>query len=87
MYPGNKTRWANVVLMLNQRLRRWSNIRPTLVQSRMLHINPCPAEFCLFLFFVHLKLRLLITQCPASKEEKYHIFEKQNLPKLNYLNN
>ena len=31
-YPANTRRWANVGLMLAQRLRRWANIKPTLFQ-------------------------------------------------------
>ena len=31
-FPGNTRRWPNIVLLLDQRWRRWANIKPTLGQ-------------------------------------------------------
>ena len=32
LHPANTRRWTNVGLMLAHRLRRWANIKPTLIQ-------------------------------------------------------
>ena len=45
-FPANKRRWTNAVLMLAHCLRRWSDIKPTLVQ----HIVFAASSYCLLAF-------------------------------------
>ena len=36
VYPANATPWTNAGLMVVQRRRRWTNIKPALVQGAVL---------------------------------------------------